>query len=150
MTWAIRLELDQTPHCLLSTLSEIVNYYPTTLESEMDPAFWQYCEIPLDIYGFSLNNNNNNKNKRKKVNKRKYHRRIFIYTSYQICNTTLQERIFVILFFRSSFVLNFNYQVNIFASCRTRVFAAALWSNFNAMVEKKIALKLRKYARERS
>ena len=39
MTWANRLELDQTPHCLLSTLSEIVNYYPTTLESEMDPAF---------------------------------------------------------------------------------------------------------------
>ena len=71
MTWANRLELDQTPHSLLSALSEIVNYYPTTLESEMDPAFRQYCEIPLGIYGFSLNNNNN-KNKRKKVNKRKY------------------------------------------------------------------------------
>ena len=28
----------------------------------MDPAFWQYCEIPLGIYGFSLNNNNNNNN----------------------------------------------------------------------------------------
>ena len=35
----------------------------------MDPAFWQYCEIPLGIYGFSLNNNN--KNKRKKVEKKK-------------------------------------------------------------------------------
>ena len=53
------LEPDQTPHCLLSALSEIVNYFPTTLESEMDPAFWQYCEILLGIYGFSLNNNNN-------------------------------------------------------------------------------------------
>ena len=62
--WANRLEPDQTPHCLLSEidncfLSEIVNFYPTTLESEMDPAFWQYCEIPLGIYGFSLNNYNN-------------------------------------------------------------------------------------------
>ena len=30
----------------------------------MDPSFWQlvYCEIPLGIYGFSLNNNNNNDN----------------------------------------------------------------------------------------
>ena len=28
----------------------------------MDLAFWQYCEIPLGIYGFSLNNNNNNNN----------------------------------------------------------------------------------------
>ena len=34
-----------------------------------------------------------------------------------------------------------------FASYRTRIFAAALWSNFNAMVKKKkIPLKLRKYA----
>ena len=28
----------------------------------MDPPFWQYCEIPLGIYGLSLNNNNNNYN----------------------------------------------------------------------------------------
>ena len=31
------------------------------MEWEMDP-FWQYCEIPLGIYGFSNNNNNNNNN----------------------------------------------------------------------------------------
>ena len=61
VTWANSVEPDQTPHCLLSALSEIVNYHPTTLESEeMDPSFWLYCEIPLGIYGFSLNNNNNN------------------------------------------------------------------------------------------
>ena len=34
-------------------------------------------------------------------------------------------------------MLNLNYQVNIFASCRTRIFAAASGSDFNAMVEKK-------------
>ena len=62
VTWANSVESDQTPHCLLSALSEIVNYYPTTPESEMDPSVWQYCEIPLGIYGFSLNNNNNNNN----------------------------------------------------------------------------------------
>ena len=28
----------------------------------MDPSFWQYCEIPLGIYGFSHNNNNNDNN----------------------------------------------------------------------------------------
>ena len=28
----------------------------------MDPSFWQYCEIPLGIYGLSLNNNNNKNN----------------------------------------------------------------------------------------
>ena len=83
MTWANRLELDQTPHCLLSALSEIVNYYPTTLVSEMDPAFWQYCEIPLGIYGFGLNNNN--KNKRKKVNKRKYPSTLVIKFAIQLC-----------------------------------------------------------------
>ena len=51
--------------------------------------------------------------------------------SYQGCDTTMQERIFVILFFRSSFVLNLNYQVNIFASYRT-----SIGSDLNAMVEK--------------
>ena len=64
MTWANSVEPDQMPHCLLSALSEMVNYYPTTLESEIDPSFWQYfCEIPLGIYGFSLNNNNNSEKK---------------------------------------------------------------------------------------
>ena len=60
----------------------------------------------------------------------------------------MQERILVILFFRSSFVLNLNYQVNIFASCRTRKFAAALGRTLTRWL-KKNTLKLKKYARER-
>ena len=50
----------------------------------------------------------------------------------------MQERIFVI--YVSDPVLSwiFNYQVNIFALCRTKMFAAALWSNLNAMVEKRL------------
>ena len=45
-------------------------------------------------------------------------------------------------------MLNHNYQVNIFASRRTKIFAAALGSDFNAVVKKNITLKLRKYAHE--
>ena len=59
----------------------------------------------------------------------------------------MQERIFEILFFRSSFVLNLNYKVNIFASCRTRKVASALGRTLTRWL-KKIILKLRKYARE--
>ena len=49
----------------------------------------------------------------------------------------MQERIFVILFFRSSFVLNLNYQVNIFALCRTRKVASALGRTLTRWLKKK-------------
>ena len=72
MTWANSVEPDQTLHCLLSALSKIVNYYTTTLESEMDPSFWQYCEIPLGIYHMGLATTTTTTATKTAVNKRIY------------------------------------------------------------------------------
>ena len=97
MTWAKSVEPDQTPHCLLSALSEIVNYYPTTLESEMDPSFWQYCEIPLGICGFSLNNNNKN-SELKNIPTAESLFTLVIKAAIQLCKNAFFDFIFQILF----------------------------------------------------
>ena len=45
-----------------------MNFYPTTIESELDQFFWQYFEIPLGINGLSLNKKN--KQTKQTVNKK--------------------------------------------------------------------------------
>ena len=130
----VTIEPDQTLHCLLSALSKIVNYYPKTHESDMDPSFWQYCEIPV-----GLTTTTTTKTTTTTVTKRIYQSPTLYLNYLSRLQYNFARMHFCDFIFQIQFCVEFfNYQVNIFASCWTRIFAAALWSNLNAMIEKRL------------
>ena len=138
MTWANSVELDQTLHCLLSALSKIVNYYPTTLEwNEKWIRFGSIVKFHWAYMGLATTTTTTTTTKT--VNKRIYQSPyLYLYylsrLQYNFARMHFGDFIFQIQFCVEFLIT----KVNIFASCWTRIFAAALWSNLNTMVEKRL------------